>query len=492
MTAAIALPRLQGLLRTELKLLVRMWVLASAAIVTVLWSVAVQLVPAEARGVVVPLILLMDLAALGFYFIPSLMVLERAEGISSAMRVTPARAGERLAVRVIALTAASLLAALVLVLASGHGPMPIVLLGVASTSVTFALLAVVMVGPFDTLTAYMVRVPLVAVPLLLPALLAHLGIWDGWLLQLSPATGQMELMSGVVTLPLLAWQLAWIAALWLLAQRAVLAPLRPMRVEAARRSVARTRSASSFSVWQAIASFARTDRATLLRDPLVLMIVGGVPALAIGARLVGTIGAGWIRDRFGVEIGPYLPVIWALTLVLHTPLMFGSLVGLLFLEDRDARLLPVLATTRASIATLVGYRLGALVLATAVMLPIGFAIAGVSHPAGWIGLAAAVVAAAALAPLPALAMAALSPNRAAGMALMKVIGLPFYLPLAAWFIGLPWVVAFGLLPSSWSLWALWAGSVATALAAAAMGVAISVAACAVLVRRLVPPGGGVR
>ncbi len=215
-----------------------------------------------------------------------------------------------------------------------------------------------MAGPFDTLTAYMVRVPLVAVPLLLPALLAHLGIWDGWLLQLSPATGQMALMAGDFSWPLLGWQLAWIIGLWLLAQRAVVAPLRPVRIEAARRAAGRTRSSRGFSPWQAIRSFARTDRATLLRDPLVLMIVGGVPALAIAARLLATVGASWISDRFGVEIGPYLPVIWGLTLVLHTPLMFGSLVGLLFLEDRDARLLPVIATTRASIATLVAYRLG--------------------------------------------------------------------------------------------------------------------------------------
>lgn len=484
MTAILALPRLRGLLRTELRLLARMWVLASAAVVTLIWMAGVQLVPAEARRVVVPLILVMDLAALGFYFIPSLMVLERAEGITSAMRVTPARPAERLAVRVGALTAASLVAALVLLLASGHGPALTVLLGVALTSITFALLAVIMAGPFDTLTAYMARVPAVAVPLLLPALVEHLGIWNGQLLQLSPATGQMQLMSGELSWPVVVWQLGWIAGLWLLAQRAVVAPLRPARIEAARRAARSARQSPGFSAWRAIASFARTDRATLLRDPLVLMIIGGVPALAVGARLVATVGSVWIRDRFGVEIGPYLPVIWALTLVLHTPLMFGSLVGLLFLEDRDARLLPVLAATRASIGMLVAYRLLALVLATAVMLPIGFLIAGVAHPAGWAGLAATVIAAAALAPVPALAMAALSPNRAAGMALMKVIGLPFYLPLAAWFIGLPWVVAFGVLPSSWSLWALWAGAPLPAMAAAAGGVAFALIASALLLRRL--------
>jgi hypothetical protein len=170
-------------------------------------------------------------------------------------------------------------------------------------------------------------------------------------------------------------------------------------------------------------------------------------------------------------------------LVLHTPLMFGSIAGLLFLEDRDARLNPVIATTRASTDTLLAYRLGALVVATAVMLPIGFAIAGVSHPAGWIGLASTVVAGAALAPLPAMAMAALAPNRAAGMALMKGIGLPLYLPLASWFVGFPAAIAFGIIPSAWPLWALWSDSAAASVATAIVGVGVSAVACWLLGRR---------
>jgi fluoroquinolone transport system permease protein len=482
--AAGVLPRVGGLLRTEIRLLARMWVLASVANVTVAWSIAVQLVPPEARAVVVPLILLMDLAALGFYFIPSLMVLERAEGVTSAMRVTPARAGERLAVRAGALSVASLLAGIVLLLASSHGPMPTVLLGVAATSVTFALVAVVMVGPLDTLTAYMVRVPLVAVPLMLPALVSHLGLWDGWLLQASPVTGELQLMSGTFSWPQLAWQAAWIAALWLLASRAMTAPLRPARIAPRARSAGNAALRSGFSTWRAIRSFAMTDRATLLRDPLLLMIIGGVPALALVARLTATIGASLIQDRFGIDIGPYLPVVWGLMLVLHTPLMFGTLVGILFLEDRDARLLPVLASTRASLFTLAAYRLGALVLITMVMLPIGFAIAGVSHDGGWIGLAATVVAAGFLAPVPALAMASLAPNRAAGMAMMKIIGLPFYVPLATWWVSLPLAAAFGILPSTWSLWAMWADSAVAAIAFAAVGAAVCVAISIVLYRRL--------
>jgi fluoroquinolone transport system permease protein len=482
-TLAGAAPRLRGLMITELRLLARMWVLASAAVVTVLWGVAIQFVPDAARAIVLPLILLMDLAALGFFFIPSLVVLERAEGIWAAMRVTPARAGERLAIRVGALTAASLGAAAILGLAAGQDELPVVLLGVASTSVTFALCAYIMVGPFDTLTGYMVRVPVVAVPLLLPALIDHLGVWDGWPLHLTPVTGQMELMSGHASWVLVGWQAAWIAALWAIALGAVTVPLRTRAAVGRRTARPAGPRAGPFSTWGAIRSFARADRATLLRDPLVVMIAIGVPAVAVVARLISTVGVEWIRNRFGIDITPYLPVVWAMLLVVHTPLLFGSLVGLLLLEDRDAGLLPVLATTRASTSTLLVYRLGALVLATAVMTPIGFAIAGVEHPAGWMGLLATSIAAAALAPLPALVMAALAPNRAAGMALMKIIGLPIYLPLAAWFVGFPPAAAFAIVPSSWAIWSSWAGSASTSMMLALIGVVVCAIVSAWLLRR---------
>jgi fluoroquinolone transport system permease protein len=478
-----AAPRLRGLLRTEWRLLLRMWVIASAVIVTVLWSVAVLFIPASARPVVVPLILLMDLAALGFFFIPSLVVLERAEGVSAALRVTMARPGERLAVRAGLLTVASLVAAFALLLAAGHGPVLTVLAGVAATSLTFALLAYTMVGPFETLTAYMVRVPMVAVPLLLPALVTHLGIWDAWPAYLSPVTGQLELMSGRLSWIQVAWQVGWIWMLWILATRAVVSPVRPAPASAVVGKPGQPLADAPYSRWRAIRSFATADRVTLLRDPLLVLIVAGVPAVALAARLLSWGGIGWIRDRFGLDVTPYLPVAWGMLLVLHTPLMFGSIAGLLFLEDRDARLNPVIATTRASTETLLAYRLGALVVATAVMLPIGFAIAGVSHPAGWIGLAATVVAGAALAPLPAMAMAALAPNRAAGMALMKGIGLPLYLPLASWFVGFPAAIGFGIIPSAWPLWALWSDSAAASVATAVIGVVVSAAACWLLGRR---------
>jgi hypothetical protein len=120
------------------------------------------------------------------------------------------------------------------------------------------------------------------------------------------------------------------------------------------------------------------------------------------------------------------------------------------LEDRDEHLLPVIAATRASVMTLLGYRLGATAAVTAVALAISLPLAGVVHPDGAPGMVGVVVAAGALSAVPALAMAALAGNRVQGIAVMKVIGLPLYLPLASWFLSgaARWIVA--PLPSAWA------------------------------------------
>jgi hypothetical protein len=162
------------------------------------------------------------------------------------------------------------------------------------------------------------------------------------------------------------------------------------------------------------------------------------------------------------------------------------------LEDRDEHLLPVIAATRASVMTLLGYRLGATAAVTAVALAISLPLAGVVHPDGAPGMVGVVVAAGALSAVPALAMAALAGNRVQGIAVMKVIGLPLYLPLASWFLSgaARWIVA--PLPSAWAAWALWAPTPSAAIATGLGAVALTAVVVVPLTRRFSPVPGAPR
>lgn len=500
--------RLRALLVNEVRLLRRFGVLTATVVTTVLWSAILLAVPPDVRQFLVPLILLTDVTALGFLFVPALLVLERMERVEFALRMTPVRTLERVGVRVGVTTALALLSAIAVLLAGDAANIPIALVGVAGASVLVGLVAVAAIGSAGTLTTFLLRAPLIAGPLMAPALVAAVGLADIPLLHISPLTGALDMMRGHLTLPGSLWLLVWIAGAALLAghtgravpglahdrrgtplrsmRRAGGLPLRPMR-PGPRAASGWPVHAGSYQRWTAIGSFARADRRSLVRDGLLIMLAGSVPLVALAGRLLGTVGVTWTRQRHGIDLLGYMPVAWVILLVVHTPVIFGSVTGLLLLEDRDAGLLPAIATTRASTATLLGYRLAATAICTAVGLGIALPLAGARHPAGVIGVLAVIAGAAALSTVPAALMAALAANRVQGVAVMKMLGLPLYLPVASFFTegSLRW--AFAPLPSSWLMWSLWTSRPAAAVGFAVVAVALSALVTSVLWGRLVRP-----
>lgn len=482
--------RIGRLLRTEARLLWRFNAVAAAVGVTVGWVMVLRVVPAGAREIVAPLVLLTDVTALGFLFVPAMIVLERVEGVEAALRVTPVRGAERVAVRVGAVSTLSLVAGLAVIVATGLSDVAPRLLGLVALSSLFGLIAFALTGTSANLTTFLTRAPLVAVPMIVPALVHLLGVVDTPLLQLSPVTGAVDLLRGEQRWGGLAWLAAWIAAAAVVAARSALGsqvaaatddrspvaasgcPARPWR-----------RHDGHYATSTAVRSLAAADRRSLVGDGLLLMLVGSVPLLAVTMRLIATVGVTWAADRYDIALRGYLPLIAAVLLVLHTPVIFGTLAGLLLLEDRDAGLLAPLETTRAGIRTLVGYRLAATVVVTSVTLALTLPLAGVTHAAGLAGWLLTAVAAGAVSVVPALLLAALARNRVQGVAVMKLIGLPLYLPLGAWFVtgAVRW--AFAPLPTAWTAWTAWAPTLDRALVMALGTVVLSAALAVPLARR---------
>ena len=468
--------RLLHVASTESRLLWRYRVVAAVLAVTAIWCVLLRVATPDLRSSLVPLVLFFDLTGLGFFFVPAMVMVERSEGVLAATMVSRLSPGELALVRVSAVTMLALVASVVVLVAAGVGldESPTIVAGVVLTSVLGSLLALALARDLDTFTAFMTRVPLVALLLLAPAIVELLGLSRSAFLQLSPMASGAALLSGRFSMASVAWMLVWIFGLFRFVRAHPLAAP----------SEARLRTSALWSRRLGpLRSFARADRLSLLRDVLALMILAGVPLVALAARGFAELGVPWLAGRYGFDAAPWLPLVWALLLVVHTPVMFGSIAGLLFLEERDAGLLPAIAVTRASLRALLAYRLGAATLATVVMTWLGFAIAGVRHPGGAPALVATAVGAGAVAPVTALLMTTFAANRAQGMAAMKMITLPLYLPAALWFAGGAARHALDAVPSAWPVHALWASSSGEAALDASVGVALSALLVVVLARR---------
>lgn len=477
------LDRVTALSKNELRLLWRFKVAASTAIVTILWAVLLIVLPAETSRTIAPFVLITDVTALGFLVIPALLVVERAEGVDMAMRVTPTRNFEPIGVRLALMTLASVLAALIVCVAAELDDLAPRITAVASMALLFGLIAVTMATEARTLTTFMVRAPLVAAPLILPTILDASGLVESPLLHLSPVTSSLEMMSGDMTWAGLGWQLIWIAAtVWGLAALTRHRRNPPLLAPSTRPSNNRPH-AGTYSRRVTARTLLSTDHRTLLRDGLLLMLVLSVPVVTIVMRILATWGTAWASRRHGIDLTPHLTTIQAVIIIVHTPVILGSMAGLLLLEDRDSGVLAAIATTRATIHMLLGYRLVGTVALTTVALALSLPLSGVDHPAGVVGDLSTAAAAGATSVVPALAMAAFARNRVQGIAVMKMVGLPLYLPIAALLIASPAEPLFGLIPTSWPVWASVASSPAHAIGLAVGAVITSAVIARPLIRR---------
>jgi fluoroquinolone transport system permease protein len=137
------------------------------------------------------------------------------------------------------------------------------------------------------------------------------------------------------------------------------------------------------------------------------------------------------------------------------PNLIGFVTGFLLLDQRDDRTLVALQVTPLSLNGYLAYRLTMPVLLslflTLLVLPLS-GLVSLSFPL----LFLVALSAAPMAPIFALALAALSQNKVQGFALMKVSGIVLLPPLAAYFIQSPWQLLLGLVPTYWPAKTLWA------------------------------------
>lgn len=486
-----------AVLATEVRVQARHGVFVGTAAVTAAWLAVLVALPATVRPTAVAWILFLDVAAIGLFFVPALAVVERANGVPAALALTRVGATTVLVTRVAVVAIVAVVAALPLLMAAGTarsapGDIIVVLATVAMVSVLVSLLSVVVLGRATTLTAWMTRLPVVAIPLLAPAMAHGIGLWDTPMSWLSPFTGALGMLAGHWSWAAAAWIAVWVLALGSMAvgigfvTDSPAAPTAPVTRAVAEAPVAESLDdrAPSWGRWAAVRSMARVDRRTLLGDGLLMALVAGAPILALAVRWVAGPGATWLMEVHGLDVVPVLPVVWAFVLVVHTPTMVGAVTGLVFTEDRDSGILPAVATTRASLSTLVGYRLVVTAAAAAALVAVAVPLAGAHHAQGVFGVAVTSVVAGAVATVPALLLAAHAHDRAQAMAMTKAMALPLYLPLAWWFVDGAAGWAFVVVPTAWAVRAAWATSVPEVVVFGLAGILACALLDLLLIRRL--------
>ncbi len=473
-----------ALLRLEAVLQWRYGTVAALAALAAAWTGVLALLPAAAARIVAPWVLLLDTAVAGATLVGTMVVLEREQGMQAALAATPAGPGGRVAARVGVLLGVTVAAAVPVALAGrpvSPAGLALALLGVGLVAAITALAGVAVAARRGSVIAFLIALPLILLPLMLPAA-AHLAGLTHPGLYAIPLTGAVDLLRSGYGDPLVeapaAWPLAPLLAVvgaFVLARGRLARPRRPAPRWVARLGrvpLPRPRPRVSGGPVRALL---RTDLVTLRRDPLLLMIAASPALLGLVLRFGYPSARNWLAATHGFDLAAYRPLLLAVAVLLHVPVSFGMVGALLVLDDVDSRMLVAVRTSPLTLPRYLGYRAAQVTAAAWGGLAVALPASGLAGAAAWAVLPLAGL----VAPLVLLGALAIARNKVAGVTALKLLGLPCYAPAAAWWLPEPAGWLFAPSPTWWIMQALWRESGLIALA----GAAVSAAALALLARR---------
>lgn len=215
--------RLAAALSNDVRLQRRYGLYTVSVLMVVIWGgLLLPLRGALTTSALLPALVLINLIVTTFYFMAALVLFEKAEGVLTALVVTPMRTGEYLLSKGSSLTVLATAETLLIaaVLFGDDVQWPRIIIGSLLLGFFYACAGFAVVVRYQSINEFLMPSAVVVTLLLLP-LLSHFGLaphWVGeWLMALHPAEPAMRWMRGGGLLAL-AGTLFWCTSGFLLAR----------------------------------------------------------------------------------------------------------------------------------------------------------------------------------------------------------------------------------------------------------------------------------
>lgn len=453
--------RLGHLLADELRTQRRHGVPAAVLGLAVLWSALLGLLPTQIARTATPYLLFLEIITVGTLFVGALTVTDRTTGATAALAVSPARPWELVTARLAPLIAVTVVGAVPVLIAGRHTDR----LGTGLPAITLSgllllgIAAGIAVGK-DGFVAFMVALTGPMVLLFAIPLVVSIGLLTGPIWYAPPTTGALALLRGDAAYaagPLL----GYLALGTAVAVGYATVRLHTGHSLAPGRTVTRVRELPTHPRWLV---FPRADLRNITRDSMLAAVASSPLLLALALRFGYPPLAAWLQTNRGLDLTPYEPALAMLAVAVHVPVAFGMTGALIVLDDLEDGTLAVIRTSPLGIRRYLAYRLTAVTLLSAAGLAVAAPLSGLVSASSTGALLLAVP----LGPLITLATLAVARSRVQGAIADKILALPAYLPIAAWWFTGPssWLLA--PLPTFWVTRA-WPGSDPAYLLAGVVG-----------------------
>jgi hypothetical protein len=451
----------RSMLVWDVRLQFRYGFYAVYALLTVVFVIGLRTIGPELRTDATVLLIATDPTILGFYFIAALVLFERDEGVLAALVTSPLGDRGYLASKVISLSVLAVVAAIVVAVV-GHGPtsMPglvVLIVGVALSASFFVLVGFVAVARFDSINEYFISAVGWGTILFLP-LFGYVGIVETELFYLLPTQPVLILIEAGFR-PVVSWKVAYGISYLLIANgigywwarqafRRHVVRGGDFDHQLGRTDVPEPRQWNDgwFASRSPVVGLALADLRNWLRDPMLAIAAVGPFVLAVIIRYGTPTMAPMVAPVFALR--PYYPVI-AGSMAAFGPALYGFVVGMFVLEDREQEMLTAYRTSPLSARGYLLYRgVTAYALSLTATLP-ALAVIGLVPVPPLVLIGTAAVGALG-GPSIALGFGTLAANTIEGIALSKLINLVILGPaLVIAVVPEPLQFVAGVFPSYW-------------------------------------------
>lgn len=450
------------MLAWDVRLQFRYGFYAVYALLTVIFIIGLRVIGPELRTDAAVLLIATDPTLLGFYFIAALVLFEKEAGVLAALVTSPLGDRGYLASKVISLSLLAVVVAIVVAIL-GHGStstpgLVVLIVGVALSASLFILIGFVAVARFDSINEYFISAVGWGTILVLP-LFGYVGFVETWLFYLLPTQSTLILVEAGFS-PMAPWKVAYGISYLLIAnaigywwaqqafRRHIVRGGDPGD-QLGRTDVPESRqwNDGGWPVSQSpVVGLALADLRNWIRDPMLAIAAVGPLVLAVVIRFGTPTVATMVAPIFALP--SYYPVI-AGSMVVFGPTIYGFVVGMFVLEDREQGMLAAYRTSPLSARGYLLYRgVTAYALSLTATLP-AIAVIGLVPISPMVLIGTAVVGALG-GPVIALGFGTLASNTIEGIALSKLVNLVILGPaLVIAVVPAPLQFVAGVFPAYW-------------------------------------------
>ena len=236
--------RWAALLRFDVRLQARQGFYAASVFLVIVVGALLLMVPAAARAnaaLWVPALFVVNLPITTLFFMAGMILLERDEGTLAALGVTPCRASDYLAVRMVSLTMLAIVETLVVVwIAFDVGAWPWLAAGAAALGVFYTACGAGISARYASVNELILPASVLVTALLVP-LLPHLGLMPRVFVIAHPVEPALTLVRAAYRTPApldaafgIVGSLIWCAAAWAWGRRSVARAMRDTRASGGR------------------------------------------------------------------------------------------------------------------------------------------------------------------------------------------------------------------------------------------------------------------